>query len=79
MKNPFNRVTGAPSSKPAAPDSAERPMRDPSIQTESVDRRSAPPSAEMPMPPPVAETPPAAPSADAPAASPTSETPTAEE
>ena len=77
MKNPFTRrdISGAPSTKPAAPDSAERPMRDPSHETLAVDKPTAPPSAEMPMPPPVAETPATPPSSEAPAAPPSAEAP----
>lgn len=71
MKNPFSKrviANDAPSIKPDTPDSAERPMRDPSLETLAVDKPTAPPSAEMPMRPPVAETPANPPVAEAPAA-----------
>ena len=56
MKNPFTKrgiANDAPSIRPKAPDSAERPMQDPGIATKSVDKPASSPSAEMPMRPPV--------------------------
>ena len=73
MKNPFSRdivVKDAPSKRPDSPSTAERPMDAPEMETLSVNKPAAPPSAEMPMSPPSAEAPATPPSAEAPATPP---------
>lgn len=60
MKNPFRKTGhyyGASSTRPKAPESAERPITPPNIEPHTKDiavaRLTSPPSPETPMNPPV--------------------------